>query len=47
MKAIAKVSSVNTTLQVIQCMNDGIPLISACKEVGIPRSLQDGGKPSD
>ncbi len=38
MKAIAKTSRVNTALQVIQHMNDGMTVIDACKEVGIPRS---------
>ncbi len=38
MKAIAKTSRVNTALQVIQHMNDGMTVVAACKEVGIPRS---------
>ena len=38
MKDIAKTSRVNTALQVIQHMNDGMTVVSACKEVGIPRS---------
>jgi len=38
MKDIAKASRVNTALQVIQHMNDGMTVIAACKEVGIPRS---------
>ena len=38
MKDIAKTSRVNTALQVIQHMNDGLTVIDACKEVGIPRS---------
>jgi ACT domain-containing protein len=38
MKAIAKSSRVNTALQVIQHMNDGMNVVDACKEVGIPRS---------
>jgi hypothetical protein len=38
MKDIAKTSRVNTALQVFQHMNDGMTVIAACKEVGIPRS---------
>jgi hypothetical protein len=38
MKAIAKTSRVNTALQVIQHMNDGMTVVAACKEAGIPRS---------
>jgi hypothetical protein len=38
MKEIAKTSRVNTAIQVIQHMNDGMTVIDACKEVGIPRS---------
>ena len=38
MKDIAKTSRVNSALQVIQHMNDGMTVVSACKEVGIPRS---------
>ncbi|MGB7096742.1 MAG: helix-turn-helix domain-containing protein [Anaerolineales bacterium] len=38
MKDITKASRVNTALQVIQHMNDGMTVVSACKEVGIPRS---------
>jgi predicted transcriptional regulator len=38
MKAIAKTSRVNPALQVIQHMNDGMTVVDACKEVGIPRS---------
>jgi predicted DNA-binding protein YlxM (UPF0122 family) len=38
MKDIAKTSRVNTALQVIQHMNDGMTVVSACKEAGIPRS---------
>jgi len=38
MKDIAKTSRVNTAIQVIQHMNDGMTVIAACKEVGIPRS---------
>jgi predicted transcriptional regulator len=38
MKPIAKTSRVNSALQVIQHMNDGMTVVDACKEVGIPRS---------
>jgi hypothetical protein len=38
LKDIAKISRVNTALQVIQHMNDGMTVVAACKEVGIPRS---------
>ena len=38
MKAITKASRVTTALQVIQHMNDGMTVVAACKEVGIPRS---------
>ena len=38
MKDIAKTSRVNTAIQVIQHMNDGMTFIDACKEVGIPSS---------
>ncbi len=38
MKDIAKASRVNTALQVFQHMNDGMTVVDACKEVGIPRS---------
>lgn len=38
MKAITKASRVNTALQVIQHMNDGMTVVDACKAVGIPRS---------
>ena len=38
MKEIAKTSRVNTAIQVIQYMNDGMTVIDACKEVGMPRS---------
>lgn len=38
MKAITKASRVNTALQVIQHMNDGMTVVDACKVVGIPRS---------
>ena len=38
MKTITKTSRVNTALQVIQHMNDGMTVVDACKEVGMPRS---------
>lgn len=38
MKDITKTSRINTALQVIQHMNDGMTVVEACKEVGIPRS---------
>ncbi len=38
MKDIAKTSRVNTALQVFQHMNDGMTVVAACEEVGIPRS---------
>lgn len=38
MKAITKASRVNTALQVIQHMNEGMTVVEACKEVGLPRS---------
>lgn len=38
MKALAKSSRVNSALQVIQLMNDGMSVVDACKAVGIPRS---------
>jgi ACT domain-containing protein len=38
MKDIAKTSRVNTALHVIEHMNNGMTVIAACKEVGIPRS---------
>jgi hypothetical protein len=38
MKAITKASRVNLAVQVIEHMNDGMSVVEACKEVGIPRS---------
>ena len=38
MKAITKTSRVNTAIQVIQHMNDGMTVVDACNEVGMPRS---------
>jgi ACT domain-containing protein len=38
MKDIAKASRINTALQVFQHMNDGMTVVDACYEVGMPRS---------
>ena len=38
MKDIAKTSRINTAIQVIQHMNDGMTVVDACNEVGMPRS---------
>jgi ACT domain-containing protein len=38
MNDIAKTSRVNTAIQVIQHMNDGMTVVDACNEVGMPRS---------
>ena len=38
MKDIAKTSRVNSALHVIEHMNNGMTVVAACKEVGIPRS---------
>jgi hypothetical protein len=38
MKSLAKASRVNTALQVIQHMNDGMTVVEACQAVGMPRS---------
>jgi hypothetical protein len=38
MKALAKASRVNTALQVIQRMNNGMTIVDACRKVGVPRS---------
>ena len=38
MKSLAKASRVNTALQVIQYMNQGMTVVEACQEVGMPRS---------
>lgn len=38
MKALAKASRINTALQVIQCMNNGMTLVEACRAVGMPSS---------
>jgi hypothetical protein len=38
MKDIAKASRVNTALHVIEHMNNGMTVVAACKDVGMPRS---------
>ena len=38
MKSLTKASRVNTALQVIQHMNNGMTVVEACKAVGMPRS---------
>jgi hypothetical protein len=38
MKPITKASRVNNALQVIQHMNNGMTVVEACREVGMPRS---------
>lgn len=38
MKSLAKASRVNTALQVVQYMNEGMTVVDACREVGLPRS---------
>jgi hypothetical protein len=38
MKALAKASRVNTALQVIQHMNNGMTIVDACRGVSVPRS---------
>ena len=38
MKTITRASRVNTVLQVIQLMNNGMTIVDACREVGVPRS---------
>ena len=38
MKSITKASRVNSAIQVIQRMNNGVTVVDACNEVGIPRS---------
>ena len=38
MKTITKSSRVNSAIQVIQHMNEGMTVVDACNEVGIPRS---------
>ena len=43
MKDITKASRVNSALQVIQHMNDGLTVVAARKEVGMPRSTFHDG----
>ena len=38
MKALTKASRINSALQVIQHLNEGLTVVDACKEVGLPRS---------
>ena len=38
MSAITKASRVNTVLQVIQYMNNGMTVVEACQAVGMQRS---------
>ena len=38
MKAITKSSRVNSAIRVVQRMNEGMTVVDACNEVGIPRS---------
>lgn len=38
MKSLTKASRVNTALQVIERMNEGMTVVDACQEVGMPRS---------
>ena len=38
MKSLAKAARVNKAIEVIQHMNDGLTVVDACKEVGMPRS---------
>jgi hypothetical protein len=38
MSSITKASRINTALQVIQQMNEGMSVVEACQTVGIPRS---------
>jgi hypothetical protein len=38
MKSLTKVSRINAVTQVIQHMNSGMPVVDACREVGIQRS---------
>jgi pentatricopeptide repeat protein len=38
MKSLTKAARVNTALQVVQHMNDGLTVVDACKAVGLPRS---------
>jgi hypothetical protein len=38
MKGITKASRMNSALQVIQYMNNGITVVDACQQAGLPRS---------
>jgi hypothetical protein len=38
MKSITKASRINAVTQVIQQMNNGMTVVDACREVGMPRS---------
>ena len=38
MKALTKSTRVNSAIQVLQRMNDGMTVVDACNEVGMPRS---------
>jgi ACT domain-containing protein len=38
MKSITKASRINAVTQVIQYMNNGMTVVDACREVGLPRS---------
>jgi ERCC4-related helicase len=38
MKSLAKASRINAVTQVIQYMNNGMKVVDACREVGMPRS---------
>ena len=38
MKALTKSTRINSATQVIQRMNDGMTVVDACNEVGMPRS---------
>ena len=38
MKSLTQASRINTALQVIQHMNEGMSVVEACQTVGIPRS---------
>jgi hypothetical protein len=45
MKALAKVSYVNTALQIIQHMNNDMCLVEACRMAGTPRVSLMGALP--
>jgi hypothetical protein len=42
MKAVTKASCINVVTQVIQFMNNGMIVIEACREVGMPRNDVEG-----